>query len=61
MIKEFIEAWNENKEKLEDYFRNTKQGEYSDYKDIVDALFEIVINPYLEDKENIDWHLYRRI
>ena len=49
MIKEFAEAWNENKNKLEDYFRNTKQVEYEDYKDIVEKLFEIVINPYVKE------------
>ena len=47
MIKEFIEAWEKNKNKLEDYFRNTKQEEYDEYLKIVTKLFEIVINPYL--------------
>lgn len=47
MIKEFVEAWDVNKNKLEDYFRNTRQGDYSEYSNIVTKLFEIVINPYL--------------
>jgi len=48
MVKEFVEAWDANKNKLEDYFRNTKQIHYSTYQDMVTVLFEIVINPYLQ-------------
>lgn len=44
MIKEFVEKWNKYKSDLEDYFRNTKQIEYSTYEDIVELLFEKVIN-----------------
>lgn len=44
MIKKFVEKWNRYKENLENYFRNTKQEEYQDYKDIVKALFKNVIN-----------------
>ena len=61
MIKEFAEAWNENKNKLEDYFRNTKQREYDEYKDIVEKLFKIVINPYLDRNEEIEYPLSERI
>ncbi|MDK2772133.1 MAG: hypothetical protein KYX68_07960 [Flavobacterium sp.] len=43
MILEIIEKWEENKFKLEEYFKTTKQSEYSNYKDIVVKLFEIVI------------------
>ena len=60
MIKEFVEAWNENRDKLEDYFRNTKQREYDEYKDIVEKLFKIVINPYLDSSE-IKYPLSERI
>lgn len=49
MIKEFVERWDKYKGDLEKYFRNTRQEEYSDYKDIVKALFKEVIN-----KEEID-------
>lgn len=50
MIKEFVEAWDANKNKLEDYFKNTKQCEYAGcYSNIVEKLFEIVINPYLTE------------
>jgi hypothetical protein len=48
MIKEFIEAWEKNKEKLENYFRNTNQDEYDEYEKIVKKLFEKVINPYVK-------------
>ena len=43
MIKEFVEKWDKYKKDLEDYFRNTKQGEYDTYEEIVKALFEKVI------------------
>ena len=49
MIKEFVFAWKENMDKLEKYFKETKQIEYSEYRKIVKKIFEIVINPYLED------------
>lgn len=39
MIQEIIKQWEENKYKLEEYFKETKQSEYSDYKEIVKALF----------------------
>lgn len=49
----------ENKDKLEEYFRTTKQDEYGNYEDLVKLLFDIVINPSIEsdyyrfDTENI--------
>lgn len=58
MVKEFCLAWEKNKEKLEEYFRTTKQSEYSDYENLVKSLFDIVINPEIDniyqfDTENI--------
>lgn len=59
MIKEFCLAWEKNKDKLEEYFRTTKQDEYGNYEDLVKLLFDIVINPSIEsdyyrfDTENI--------
>lgn len=44
MIKEFIEKWNKYNKELEEYFKNTEQKEYSEYKDIIKLLFELVIN-----------------
>ena len=49
MVKDFCLAWEKNKWKLEEYFRVTKQGEYSDYKDLVKLLFDIVINPAIKN------------
>jgi len=56
MIKEFVEKWNKYNKDLEEYFRNTNQGEYSSYEEIVRILFDKVINkdevdPF--DTENI--------
>ena len=47
MIKEFVEAWETNKENLEKYFRKTEQFKYDDYDKILDLLIKKVINPYL--------------
>ena len=44
MIKTFVERWDKYKSDLEEYFKNTKQTEYSDYIEIVRALFKYVIN-----------------
>ena len=49
MVKEFCLAWEKNKGKLEEYFRTTEQGEYNGYEDLVKLLFDIVINPSMED------------
>ena len=35
MISSIIEQWENNKPKLENYFRTTDQYEYCDYKQIV--------------------------
>lgn len=51
MIKEFVERWDKYKGDLENYFKNTNQEEYSNYEDIVKALFKYVIN-----REETKWH-----
>ena len=43
MIQELVSQWEENKYKLEEYFKNTKQEEYSSYKQIVTKLFELCL------------------
>ena len=43
MINAIVKQWDANKDKLKDYFATTKQEEYSDYRDIVVKLFELVI------------------
>lgn len=50
MIKDYVDAWNENKDKLEKYFKKTKQEKYETYRDIVEQLIKIVINPYIVKK-----------
>ena len=49
MIKKFVEKWNKYSNNLEEYFRNTKQEEYSNYEEIVKVLFDEVINKGEED------------
>lgn len=52
MINNFIEAWDKNKNKLREYLRTHSQTEYSNYFDLVKILFDIIINPYLEEYES---------
>ena len=54
MITEFIEKWDKYKNELEEYFKTNKQLEYSSYKLIVKALFDIIINKDEEDKFNTE-------
>jgi len=49
MIKEIINKWEENKYKLEEYFKTTNQEDIGDYKDIVIKLFELVFTELEED------------
>jgi len=44
MIPEVIKQWDENKHKLEEYFRTTRQEEYSgSYKSILQKIIELVV------------------
>ena len=43
MIKELVLQWEQNKHILEEYFKTTKQSEYSNYKSIVSKLFELCL------------------
>lgn len=43
MIQELITQWEENKHKLEEYFRTTKQVEYRTYEQIVRKIFELCL------------------
>lgn len=54
MIKEYINLWLENKTALEDYFMQTPQSEYSDYKAIFKKIIEIVINPNVKTFQDLD-------
>lgn len=44
MEKEIITLWEENKSKLEDYFKNTPQSGYSSYTAIVEKIIELILN-----------------
>lgn len=64
MIRYFVEAWNENKGRLEDYFRNANQIEYSDYETLLKLVVEKVFNGYLdidfnEEVRTIDYGDYQ--
>lgn len=45
MIKSFVDAWDKNKNELEEHIKTHKQIEYDSYKELVKLLFDIVINP----------------
>ena len=55
MIRDFIKAWDANKNKLREYFQTHRTNDVGQYKDLVRLLFEHVVNPYLEEK---DKHIY---
>lgn len=54
MINNFVKAWDENKNKLEEYFKSHKMEEYDNYTALVKLLFDVVINPYLRNN-NLDY------
>ena len=47
MIQGLVKQWEENKHKIEEYFKTTKQEEYQSYETIVRKIFEIS-SPLLE-------------
>ena len=54
MIQELVKQWEENKHKLEEYFKTTKQEEYSSsYKQIVTKVFELCL-PKADDYSGFD-------
>ena len=51
MIQSVVKQWEENKHKLEEYFKTTKQEEYSSsYKTILQKIIELVVTE--KDKYN---------
>lgn len=54
MIKEFVQAWDKNKRKLEAYFHKPENKHHYDYADLVKLLFQIVINPELCDRYDVE-------
>ena len=54
MIQELVKQWEENKYKLEEYFKTTKQEEYSSsYEQIVRKVFELCL-PKADDYSGFD-------
>lgn len=49
MIPEFVNKWEENKYRLESYFRNHKQSNYASYRSIFEKIFQLCFNT--EDEE----------
>jgi len=58
MIKEFVQAWNKNNSLLLREFE--KEGPNS-YAEIVKKLITIVLNPYLEDSEDVGYNMNQGI
>lgn len=50
MIQEFVNAWENRKTDLENYFRKTPQGQYDSYETIVKLIFQFVINAEIAEK-----------
>lgn len=53
MIKEFVEAWNVNKDILKQKIELSTDHDCWSYTDLVGMLFEYIINPYIEDEHII--------
>lgn len=60
MIKEFVQAWDKNKDKLREYIKTHKQEEYDDYVDLVKLLFDIVINPEISNTPYSDERYFNK-
>lgn len=43
MITEIVKQWEDNKHKLEEYFKTTSQSEYGSYRKIVIKIFELCL------------------
>lgn len=54
MIKEFYLAWEKNKDTLKEYFRTHEKNNYDSYGELVELLFNLVINPEMDYKFNTD-------
>lgn len=61
MINEFVQAWVKNNNELKEFFENNPQKEFNKYKKIVQKLFELVVNPYLNNNDYISYPLNERI
>ena len=54
MVREFVEQWDKNKDKLRDYFKTTPQTEYSSYKSILAQLLRLAVT---HNKAGEEWDL----
>lgn len=54
MIMKLVNAWDENKVNLKDYFKSHKKENFNSYKKIFKLILELVINPYLDKEEYND-------
>jgi hypothetical protein len=52
MIKELVKKWDKNKDKLEQYFKETPMSEFESYESIFKKLIEFVINDEQEYWKN---------
>ena len=61
MIKEVIENWNKNKDKLEKYLKNTPQEKYRTYLDLVKLVVKYTLYDFTDyaDDEDLDDNIKR--
>lgn len=56
MIQDFVKAWDSKKEDLRKYISTHRQEEYHEYEDLVKILFDVVINPWLDEEYSWEKH-----
>lgn len=60
MVKEIIAQWDANKDKLEDWFKATRQEVYSSYEAIVTKVVELLLTGFDKDRvTEIDYGDYQ--
>lgn len=58
MIKAYIDYWNKDSDKLEEYFKTNKQSEYYRYEDLVKLVFDIIVNPNCDGISSHEFYEY---
>ena len=53
MIKEIVKQWEENKHKLEKYFKENEQSKYCNYPTIVKLIFDLCIEGFDTNKMTV--------
>lgn len=56
MIKEFVAAWDKNKDKLREYIATHDEAKLGSYLDLVKLLFDVVINPEVAKATEDGWY-----